>query len=33
MEETNATLRFVTNGADAVEQFTALSPDLILMDI
>lgn len=33
MEATNATLHFVTNGADAVEQFTALSPDLILMDI
>lgn len=33
MEATNATLHFVTNGADAVDQFTALSPDLILMDI
>lgn len=33
MEATNASLHFVTDGAEAVEQFTEFSPDLILMDI
>ncbi|MFH6954073.1 response regulator [Pseudoalteromonas sp. XMcav1-K] len=33
IEATNASLHFVTDGAEAVEQFTEFSPDLILMDI